>query len=315
MRRVEDAAELIGVLDAKDPATFRILGDLEERGIGREVRGWLAEDGAGRPAGALTVAQLCRGRWYASVMLFDEAAAPALAEVVTAGPAWEVSGAPDHVRPLMPHLTRLHSVTAAPWGVIEDLALAMPEELMPEPDSRCRRATPADLPALVDLYSSYELEPIPTRRRLRAYLERSLAHRPVLVGEVDGKVVAAYRVDFMTSVYAYWSALTVLPAHRRQHLASGLTALSGYVTRDELHRGTISTTAASNAMQLRTPNERSEAWDELGREHGWDRGTWVKVRLGPPRRFPGHHSLRRASEIAEGSVRRREKGPDISPAP
>ena len=312
VRRAEDAAPLMAVLDVEDAATFRMLGDLEERGIGRDVRGWLAEDAEGKPAGVLTVAELCRGRWYASVMLFDEVAAPALAEVLMHSPAWEVSGSTEHVQPLVPHLTRLHSVTSAPWSIVPELDVEVPPELLPDRDPRCRLATVDDLDVLVDVYSTYELEAVPTRRRLRAYLERTLAHRPVLVSEVDGMVVAAYRVEFMTSRYAYWSGLTVLPSHRRQHLASGITWDAFYVTRD-LGRGLVTTTAASNPMQLRPQTELRQQQRQVAADHGWTMGEWVKVRLGPPQRFPGHHYLRRAMEIAEGPVRRRQKGPDVRP--
>ena len=314
VRQVKDAAELIAVLDPEDPATFRILGDIQERGIGEKVRGWLAEDAGGQPAAALTVAELCRDRWYASVVLFDARAAPLLADVVVASPAWEVSGATGHVMPLVPHLTRLHSVTSAPWSVVPELDVDVPAELLPASDPRCRPATADDVGALVEVYSSYELEAIPTRRRLRAYFERTLTHRPVLVGDVDGQVVAAYRVEFMTSRYAYWSGLTVLPTHRRQHLASGLSWDAIYITRD-LGRGLITTTAASNPMQLRPQTELGQQRRQVAADHGWTMREWVKVRLGPPQRFPGHHYLRRAAEMAEGSVRRREKGPDIRPAP
>ena len=314
MRRVEDAAELIDVLDATDAATFRMLGDLEERGIGGQVRGWRAEHADGRTAGALTVGELCRDRWYAGVIVFDDQAAAPLAHALMASPAWEVSGATEHVKPLVPHLTRLHSVTSAPWSVVPELDVEVPDGLIPPPDPRCRLATADDLPALVDLYSHYELEAIPTRPRLRAYLERTLAHRPILVGEVDGAVVAGYRVEFMSSRYAYWSGLTVLPSHRRLHLGSGLNWEAVSVTRN-LGRGLITTTAASNPMQLRPDSEVRRQQRGVAAEHGWTMGEWVKVRLGPPQRFPGHHYLRRIREIAEGPVRRREKGPDMRPAP
>ena len=315
VRRVHETAELIDVLDPDDPAAYRLLGDLEERGIGPEVQGWLVEDGDAAPAGAMTVAQLCRGRWYASVMVFDEAAAPSLARVLVASPAWEVSGAADHVQPLMGHLTRLHSVNAVQWLVIPDMHAHELARLLPPPDPRCRLATPDDLDALVDLYATYELEPIPTRRRLRAFLERALAHRPVLVAEEDDRVVGAYRVDFLTPRFAYWTALTVLPEYRRRHLGRALSVGSAYVTRDDLDRGSITTTAPSNPMQLRRRTRLTDYWDTTVADRGWNQNTWVKVRLGPPNRFPGHHLVRRALEVAEGSVRRREKGPDISPAP
>jgi GNAT superfamily N-acetyltransferase len=318
VRSVAETADLTDVLDATDPATFRILGDLEERGIGPEVQGWLAEDADGAPAAAVTVAELCRDRWYASVMLFDERAASATVDVIMRSPAWEISGGPEHVEPLLPHLTRRGSVTNWEWTVIADLAMAVPPEieaLVPPRDPRCRPATGDDLDDLVEVYSTFELDAIPTRPRLRAYLERCLEHRAILVAEVDGIVAGAYRAEFVSSRFAFWSALTVLPEYRRQHLGSGLSLDAMYITRYELERGMITTTVASNPMLLRPPSERGETWRTFSDEQGFRRGGWMKARLAPPQRFPGHRYVRRAREVAEGSVRRREKGPDIRPAP
>jgi GNAT superfamily N-acetyltransferase len=318
VRPVADTATLVDVLDATDPATFRILADLEERGIGPEVRGWLVEDDDGTPAAAVTVAELCRDRWYASVMLYDERAASLVVDVIEGTPAWEISGGPDHVQPLLPHITRPGAVSGWPWAVIPDLAMEVPPEieaLIPPRDPRCRLATQDDLDALVDLYATYELEPIPTRRRLRTYLERSVPHRPMLVSEVDGNIAGAYRVDFMSSRFAYWSSMTVLPEYRRQHLGSGLSLEAMYVTRDELERGIITTVVASNPMLLRPSTERTKTWRAFRDEQGFGKGDWVKARLAPPERFPGHHFARRAFEKVGGSMRRREKGPDLSPAP
>ena len=292
LRRAESSAEVLAVAAPYEPDTVRITADIGERGLGRHVRAWVVEDGADI-CGVVVVARLCRDRWYATPAVVDVAAGPLLASAVDASPAWEVTGGAAHVAALAPHLRRTRS------SVEVDLVGAGPMSGdFLEQDPRCRQAGMADVDALVEVYAGFELEETPTRPRLRAFLARTLRHRPVVVLEEDGRIAAAIRCEFRSDRFDLWSGMTILPAFRGRklygpinNLASALTLGSG--------RGTCGTIAATNRM---SPEGHPQAVNHLDAIF---RRPWAVVRLQSPAQWPGARRARALVERVEGRLERR----------
>lgn len=294
--RKASAAELAPLLEPLQPATVRALSDLGSAATARRVRAYIAEVD-GNPAGALVVGEYCRGRWRASPVLWDVKAAPALARLIDRGPAWEVGGAARHMEPLLEHLRRTERrrprrlpaygwVGPAPQGVLP-------------PDPRCRLATPGDLDALVEVFAAFELDNIPTRRRLREFLTRAVAHRPIWIIEADGQIAGAIRCDLRSATFDSWTS-TVLPEFRGRGYHIALSFTSGLHTVAS-GRSTWGVQAETNPTSIeRSPG--AEIWlDDVITD------VWISQPLQSPRRFPGHRRLRRLLERLEGGALTRRR--------
>ena len=120
-------------------------------------------------------AVLAEGRevhcWYASPAAVEPAAAAALGSVLAASRVAVVLGPAPLVEALTGPLPAERRRRTA------SMVLAVSHEGMREgrPAHAVRRATPADLPALVDLYEGYEFDGYPTRRHVRRALEEQIA--------------------------------------------------------------------------------------------------------------------------------------------
>lgn len=292
--RVRAAApqEVLALAEPLEPATTRAVADLERWRNPGHLEMHIAELD-GRPVGAVVIAERCRGRRYATPVVLDPVAAPALASIVDRSAAWDLGGGSTHVEPLVPHLARARPpIQSAFWSTRVPLGLA-------ELDPRCREAGPQDLPALVELYSGYEMDWIPTGPRLRAFLKATLEHRPVLVAEDDGRIVAALRCESRSRTHDIWAGLTVLPSHRRQGLAYALIHGGGLVSAaaDRVLCGVLAMTnpIATDVTKIPTAPQ----WLDTVKLR------WTVAHLQSPRRFPGHRRLRRAYERFEGRLERR----------
>jgi GNAT superfamily N-acetyltransferase len=105
---------------------------------------------------------------------------------------------------------------------------------MPAPGTPVRRATPSDLLGLVDLYEGYEFDGYPTRRHLHRALEERIREAAVYVIELDGRPVAARRIDASSPEVALLGGLTVHPDYRGRGLGRDVRLGS---SRDLLARG------------------------------------------------------------------------------
>lgn len=289
-------AEVLAIARPLLPHTFNVVADLEGTGAARRTRQWvLAADGEVR--GAVILSERCRGRWEASPILLDSRAAPVAARLIDRSPAWEVGGAAAHMEPIIPWLRR--NQRRAPIRTEFYEVTSMPAEL-PQA-SRCRLARLDDLDALVELYRSYELGRIPTVGRWREYLGRLLVSRPLLVAEVDGRVVGATTCPYRTATHDMWSDLTLLPDFRGQGLGYDLGVAMFRTTLDS-GRIFCGVRAPSNPLTHHRLADRDQ-WAVTD-------DVWVQQPLQSPRRFPGHRRLRRLLYRLGGVERRPLPSPD-----
>lgn len=291
LRRARHAVELLALAEPLEPRTTRLVGELSRRELGRWCKGWLAEDDTAACVGAVLITRVCLDRWSALPMVLDEAAAPALAALIDHSAAWEVVGAAPDVAPLLPHLRRGgRTVIEMPL-----VGASTPVDPLEPVDPRTRPATIDDLDDLVRLYASYELDLVPTRRRLRRFLAEALAHRPLVVAEAGGQIVGAARCDGQSRRFAFWSGLTVLPEHRGERLSWAIAMRAMEVS-----------AAAGLAVQAAIfPSNPWRVADKAAGREEYSEHAWLEVPLRPPQRFRGHGRLRRLAERMEGPLARR----------
>lgn len=171
-------------------------------------------------------AVLAEGRevhcWYASPAAAEPAAAAALGPVLAASRVAVVLGPAPLVEALTGRLPDERRRRTA------SMVLAVSHEGMREgrPAHAVRRATPADLPALVDLYEGYEFDGYPTRRHVRRALEERLARSAIWVIELEGRLVAGRRVDAASPEVTLLGGLTVHPDYRGRQLGRDVRVAS-----------------------------------------------------------------------------------------
>ncbi len=203
--------------------------------------------------------------WYASIAGRDAAVARAFARPLGA-PSVEVLLGPESlvaavVRDLPP--TRVRRTTPMILSVSWD---GMP---MAHPTRPVRRATPSDLLGLVDLYEGYEFDGYPTRRHLHRALEERIREAAVYLIELDGRPVAARRIDASCPEVALFGGLTVHPDYRGRGLARDVRLGS---SRDLLARGIVQCTLRDRANPYMVDYEL--------REHA----PWMVANFASPRR-------------------------------
>jgi hypothetical protein len=303
LRRDNEFERLLAALEPVEPRTQGLDAILlQGPGSGRRV---YAVERGGELLGAVALARRCLDRWGAHAVVLHADAAPLLAARIDRSPAREVTGFEEDIAPLEPHLRRLRETWALPviradWPIPEDMAQTIVAELPVDP--RTRIATLADLDGLIELYEQYELDDIPTRFQLRRSLRRAMtAGLPMVVLEIDGRIVGAGRMLSETRRYVFWGDQTLLPEYRGR----GLTrAFSGMTVRLLLQRqrGYLATVAPSNPTRGRRLKERSA---QLRGAVGVDRSAMLTAYLKTPVRFRGHGRLRHALYRVGGSRRRR----------
>ena len=215
-----------------------------------------------------------------------------------------MTGFEEDIAPLEPHLRRLREtwvlpVVRADWPFPEGLAQTLAAELPVDP--RTRIATLADLDSLVELYEQYELDDIPTRFQLRGSLRRAMtAGLPVVVLEIDGRIVGAQRMLSKTRRYVLWGDQTLLPEYRERGLARAFSGMTGQILL-QYQRGHLATIAPSNPTRGRRLKERSpQLRGAIGVDH-----SMLTAYLKTPVLFRGQGRLRHALYRVGGSRRRR----------
>ena len=168
--------------------------------------------------------------WYASLAGREPAAARVFAASLRA-PQVEVLLGPESLvasllRDLPPARVRrtTRMVLSIGWDGMS----------IPRPAHPVRRATPSDLLGLVDLYEGYEFDGYPTRRHLHRALEERITKSAVYLIELDGRPVAARRLDASCPEVALFGGLTVHPDYRGRSLGRDVRFGSG---RDLCDRG------------------------------------------------------------------------------
>ena len=299
LRPARHAEEVIAFAERFEPASTRMIAELLRWGLCRTNRGLVVAEGDSDDdvAAAVVVTRRCPDRWHATVVVDEPRAAPLVAAAVDASPAWSVIGATEFVAPLLSHLHR------QPVGVdtVPFHGSDVPTSGLVELDPRVRLATEHDLNALVALYATFEQQDIPTRPRLRRFLRAALADLPIMVAEVEGRLVGAMRLDWPSRAYAFWWAQTVLPEYRGLGIGNGLmfNAMDYSGERGLRMSGTVGQTNPIKVM-------KGEGWRPYRPydEHHLQ-GEWMTARLGPPRRAAAWRALRRGWETLQGRTRPR----------
>jgi len=152
--------------------------------------------------------------WYASLSVVDPAVAAALARELTAPRVQVLLGREDVVA------AALAAMPPSRLGRTSRMVLGISHDAMPSasPSHPVRRATSADIPGLVDLYERYEFDGYPTRRHVRRALEERIRRSTVWVLELDGRPVAARRMDASSPEVVLLGGLTVDPGYRGRDL-------------------------------------------------------------------------------------------------
>lgn len=302
VRPPRSVAELLDFAEPMEPAATRFVGEARRHGLSRTNRAVVVEDGGGI-VGALLINRRCRGRWNALPVLADARpdAANRLAAEVDRSPAWALIGGARHVGPVLAHLRRR----------IRPTAYAFHGSHIPPPDvdavrdRRMRLAVRDDLDALVRLYDASEQHDIPTRPRLRRFLTDALRDVPIVVAELDSRIVGAVRCDWLSRSYAFWWAQVVLPEYRGLGLGNSLlfTAMAHSGAQGLKVCGVIGPTNPTRPMQ-------GESWRpyEEYRDGHWE-DEWLVARMGPPRTSLVHRASRRGLEMLEGRTGRRVARP------
>jgi hypothetical protein len=260
---------------------------------------YVAEDSAGDLAGLLLLDNYCLDRWVAHPLIEDAAAARVLAPIIDDSSSWGIEGMGRHVSAFEGLVTRAVGAPASRLFVLvhyeffrQPGAAKFADDMLGPLDSRTRLAGHRDLSALVELYDGFEIQRIPTRRRLRAYLGRVLDRLPVIVAERDGKIVAATRGEAQSAYTMLWDDATVLPEYRGQKLNLAMIRRALDIAAS-MQLNSAGTMQPSNPTRIPT--------EVPGPTGGPDRLTGMLQRLAmPPERFHGQYRLRRLSETLEG---------------
>ena len=209
-----DAAALRALLRADQWNHVYLLGVLDWFGVdGRRAR-FTGAFVDGRLVGVLG-----EGRevhcWYASLSAADPAVAAALGRELVEPRVEVLLGREDVVAAALAVLprSRVHRTSRMMLGISHD---AMPSA---PPAHPVRRAGPEDIPGLVDLYERSEFDGYPTRRYVRRALEERIQRSAVWVLELDGRPVAARRIDASSPEAVLLGGLTVDPGYRGRDLA------------------------------------------------------------------------------------------------
>jgi len=255
-----------------EPASCPVEWPLLERGLGRDMRGWVVETPAGALAGLVLLERLDVDRWVARPLLADPAAGAVAAARIAQSPAWAVLGTAPHVDPVVEHLDRVSRVQRRPFTAVDD-----PIRLGP-PDPRSRLASPADLPALVDLYEGYDTELWPTRTRVRRFLADTLESTFVVVAAEGRSLLGAYLCDARSRATLLWTGLVVVPEARHRGVRRALVDQA------------LALTAACNLAYAAVDPAADVDEPPTGVPSGVE--TFVTAHLRPRSRFPGHRALR-----------------------
>jgi GNAT superfamily N-acetyltransferase len=310
--RWSDRDAAIALFEENEPAATAQLALLLEGPLSGHRKLWRAVDESGHVGGVLLVDQQVWDRWYAFPLLFDEAAAPPMADVVNDSPVRTVVGRGDHVVPVATHLTRLRASEVMPWSASER---PFPD---PGPTQGVRVAEGGDLDALVDLYSTYELNDIPTLPRLRKHLKPMVDRGHIFAAELDGKLVGALTIEFATPKWWTVNGLTVLPEARGHNIGWEILKFAMHHVSQTDIIGSITSRAFTNPMEgksidslideyLEAHPEMEDKRDQRGQAPELDNveELYVIIHLSRRWRFRGQGQLWKLIERIEGRTKAR----------
>jgi len=274
-RRIRRDDEIVALLDGHEPRSTRALGEILDRGVrSRTCRAWIVDDGDRRPAAAVVLVRATFDRWVATVLLLDHGAADEVARLVDRSAAWSVVGAAPDIAPLVPLLRRRRFVDVRPWVVTE-----YPVTVTDASHDSSRIAVGADLDALVELYSEFELFGGMTSWQLRPVLRHLLSRHYIVVIERPGdptRFAGAAAIRTRSRRYAVLDLLTVMPENRGAGLSWVLVAHAQTIA-NTLGLAGVAALGGTNPMNL---------------DGHLDDDAFVAVRLAAPRRFRGQGRLR-----------------------
>lgn len=297
VRPAADAHEVIEFATPMEPAATRCVAEVRRYGLTPTNRAVVVED-EGRVVAALVINRRCRGRWNALPVLAepDPDVAALVAAEVDRSPAGSVVGGGAHVTPLLAQLRRPARATTVPFHGSN----IPPPDVDGVRDDRMRLATMDDLDALVTLYTDFEQQDIPTKPRLRRFLAAALRDLPVVVAEIDGRIVGALRCDWLTDDYAFWWAQTVRPEYRGLGLGNALL-FSAMAHSGAQGLKVCGVVGATNPIR---PMEGASWQPYADYHHGHWQDEWFVARLRPRRNSLAHRAARRGLETLEGRTGR-----------
>ncbi|QXC59229.1 hypothetical protein KSP35_12505 [Aquihabitans sp. G128] len=282
--------ELEGIAADGEPRTLPVSSALRAPRRPGTLLVACVEGGGGRLLGALAVERSGVGRWDALPLLLDVEAAPWIARLAQVSGATRVYGTAEHVDPVADRLTRVERVVRLPFHS------SMAIDGLPPVDPRTRRAVPADAPALADLFASYGLSHLPSRRSRRRHFERVARDRLAVVVELDGEVVGAAFGDAAGRDHVFLADGTIRPDHRGQGLSWPMVLAFVVLARDE-GLAVCGSPVASNPMD---PVAHADA-------AGRPVDEWVSVRLRPRLPEPAQRLRTRAVRALDRRLERRRR--------
>ena len=271
--RARDREALVAYLERHEPWSSPALAYVLMDGLRwNRCRGWLVHGADGDVVGAVVAYSPCLGRWQVYSAMDDDDAAPVIGELVDRSPAVHYAGAAAHVVPVLPHIPRLHSARLATFVVAP-----YPPPAKGVLDDRTRFAVPGDLDGIVAVFETFGIGIERTKWQLRSALKRTLSHLPVVVLEIDRRIVGALAFNGITSNYLVADQVVIHPDARGIGGAWLLVARASEVF-DRYELPACGVRYATNPMSV----DDYEAHDD----------GWVYAGMYEPRRFRGHARLR-----------------------
>ena len=200
---------LVEYLERHEPWSSNALAYVMMEGLRRtRCRGWTVSSADGTVVGAVVVYSPCLARWQVYSAMDDDGAAEAIAAVVQRCPAVHYAGAAEHIVPVLPHIARLHSARTATF-VSSSFPPPPPPNDTPL-DERTRFAVPGDLDGIVAVFETFGIGIERTKWQLRSAIKRTLSRLPVVVFELDGRIVGAFA---FTGITRHWIVADQVVVH------------------------------------------------------------------------------------------------------
>lgn len=226
IRRVRDGAAIEDLCGPHQPQAILVSSPPNEIDGRDRTRTWVVGS-PGVEQGAVTTVRVGRGLVTASALLLQPEGAAPIAELIRRSGAAVVSGAADHIGPVAEHLP---VASTRSLELLCSTAVGLPQAW---PD-RVRVAVTSDIPELVALYRDFSLEYLDPGS-IEPVVEALVRQRRVLAVEVDGRIVAAQRIEARSRHHDLWAGLTVHPDHRGRGLSRRLDRAARELARIENH--------------------------------------------------------------------------------
>lgn len=259
---MRDGAEIEELCEAHQPLALFVSSPMNEATSHLVTRCWTVGS-PGAELGAVTAVRLGPGLVSASAVLLDPAGAQALADLVRRAGARRMSGAADHVGPIVEVIP---GSSALPLEIVGIARPDLPGNRRADPlrqdwRDHVRVARAGDVTALVGLYRQFPLEFLGPSQ-LQPALEALVREHRVLVLEADGAIVGAQRVEARSKRWNLWSGLTVLPEHRGRGLSRWIERCTREMGEVQ-GRGNVGVVAPTNPSSYEVSTLVSHPWLEV----------------------------------------------------